>query len=324
MGGAFMSVNLKEVDSVAILTLQDNYVDLVARDDTPMMQRALPVKGMDISNSILAEHGFSAVVTVTIGDQARSMLFDFGFSEHGAAFNAKSLNLDLSGIEALALSHGHLDHTGGMEQLMELVGKKGLDLLLHPSAFRGPRFLKIAENFRFNFPAFTRERPENLGINVVETTDPTPMLDGSLLFLGEIPRKTDFEKGMPNAVYDDADGNEKWDPIEDDTALVANVKGKGLVVLSGCAHSGIVNTVNYAKEVTGVDKVFAIMGGFHLTGDLFKETIPPTVEALKKLNPQYIVPTHCTGRKAAMEVEKAMPDQFLMNMAGTKMTFASQ
>jgi 7,8-dihydropterin-6-yl-methyl-4-(beta-D-ribofuranosyl)aminobenzene 5'-phosphate synthase len=279
---------------------------------------------MEISNSILAEHGFSAVVTVTTGDQARSVLFDFGYSEHGAAFNAKALNADLSGVEALALSHGHLDHTGGMEQLMELVGKKGLDLLLHPTVFRNPRFMKLAENFRLTFPSFTRERVEKLGINVVETTEPASMLDGSLLFLGEIPRKTDFEKGMPNAVFDDADGNEKWDPIEDDTALVANVKDKGLVILSGCAHSGIVNTVNYAKEVTGVDKVFAVMGGFHLTGPMFAETIPPTVEALKALDPQYIVPTHCTGRQATMAVEKAMPDQFLLNMAGTKLTFASQ
>ena len=318
-----MTVNLKEVDSVVILTLQDNYVDLVARDDTPMMQRAMPLKGMEISNSILAEHGFASLVTVTTGDQARSMLFDFGYSDHGAAFNAKALNADLTGVEALALSHGHMDHTGGLKQLMDMVGKKGLDLVLHPTVFRTPRFMKIAENFRLSFPVFTRESVKELGLNAVETTEPLPMLDGELLFLGEIPKKTEFEKGMLNAVYDDPDGNEKWDPIEDDTAIVANVKGKGLVVLSGCAHSGIVNTVNYAKQVTGVDKVFAVMGGFHLTGPMFADTIPPTVEALKALDPEYIVPTHCTGRKAVMEVEKAMPDKFLLNMAGTRMTFAA-
>ena len=120
--------------------------------------------------------------------------------------------------------------------------------------------------------------------------------------------------------YDD-DGEEKWDPIEDDTAIVANVKGKGLVILSGCAHAGIINTVRYAQEVTGVDSVHVVMGGFHLTGADFEPVIEPTVEALKILDPKYVVPTHCTGRKAIMLIEKEMPDKFLLNMSGTKMVF---
>ena len=120
--------------------------------------------------------------------------------------------------------------------------------------------------------------------------------------------------------YDDA-GEEKWDPIEDDTAIVAHVKGKGLVILSGCAHAGIINTVRYAPEVTGVEPVHVVMGGFHLTGADFEPIIEPTVEALKILNPKYVVPTHCTGRKAIMHIEKEMPDKFLLNMSGTKMVF---
>ena len=120
--------------------------------------------------------------------------------------------------------------------------------------------------------------------------------------------------------YDD-EGEEKWDPIEDDTAIVANVKGKGLVILSGCAHAGIINTVRYAKEVTGIDQVFVVMGGFHLTGKDFEPVIEPTVEALKDLSPKYVVPTHCTGRKAIMHIEKEMPEEFLLNMSGTKMVF---
>ena len=120
--------------------------------------------------------------------------------------------------------------------------------------------------------------------------------------------------------YDD-EGEEKWDPIEDDTAIVANVKGKGLVILSGCAHAGIINTVRYAQEVTGVDQLYVVMGGFHLTGKDFESTIEPTVEALKDLNPNYVVPTHCTGRKAIAHIEKEMPEKFLLNMSGTKMVF---
>ncbi|MCU0605068.1 MAG: MBL fold metallo-hydrolase, partial [Desulfobacterales bacterium] len=118
-------------------------------------------------------------------------------------------------------------------------------------------------------------------------------------------------------------GVEKFDPIEDDSAVVAHVRGKGLVVLSGCAHSGIVNTVAYAREVTGVERIFAVMGGFHLTGADFEPVIGQTTAALKALDPGYIVPTHCTGRRASVQIEREMPEQFLLNMSGTKMVFAA-
>ena len=143
-----------------------------------------------------------------------------------------------------------------------------------------------------------------------------------MLFLGEIARHNEFEKGMPNAFFEE-EGREKWDPISDDTALVANVKGKGLVVLSGCAHSGIVNTVNYAREVTGVEKVHVIMGGFHLAGPAFADILEPTTQALKALEPDYIIPTHCTGREAIMHIEEKVPEAFILNMSGTKLTFAA-
>jgi 7,8-dihydropterin-6-yl-methyl-4-(beta-D-ribofuranosyl)aminobenzene 5'-phosphate synthase len=159
-------------------------------------------------------------------------------------------------------------------------------------------------------------------MRVVPSTAPRTLLGDTLLFLGEIPRRTEFEKGMLKARYKEG-GEEKFDPIEDDSAVVAHVKGKGLVVLSGCAHSGIVNTATYAREVTGVDRIFAVMGGFHLTGADFEPIIGRTTEALKSLNPRYIIPTHCTGRKASMHIEREMPENFLLNMSGTKMVFAA-
>jgi 7,8-dihydropterin-6-yl-methyl-4-(beta-D-ribofuranosyl)aminobenzene 5'-phosphate synthase len=163
---------------------------------------------------------------------------------------------------------------------------------------------------------------QSAGLKLVETKDPYPLLDSSFLFLGEIPRVNDFEMGMPNAYYQD-DEEEKRDAIEDDTAVVVHLKGKGLVVLSGCAHSGIVNTTKYAREVTGIDKIHAVMGGFHLTGNHFEPFIDITTESLKELNPDYVIPTHCTGRKAINTMEKEMPSKFLLSMAGTKMTFES-
>jgi 7,8-dihydropterin-6-yl-methyl-4-(beta-D-ribofuranosyl)aminobenzene 5'-phosphate synthase len=315
-----MSIDINEVDKVEILTLQDNYIDLLSRDNTEVVLRAMPLKGMEVKNSILAEHGFSSLVTVINGDRARSILFDFGFSAHGAAFNADALSVDLTAVEAAALSHGHMDHFGGMAQLMKGVGRKGVELVLHPEAFRNPRYVKVTEDFRINLPSLTRGLAAAAGLRVVETQAPYPMLDNQILFLGEIPRVTDFEKGIPNFYYQ-KDGVEKWDDLADDTAVIAHVKGKGLVVLSGCAHSGIINTVNYAKEVSGVDKVFAVMGGFHLNGPEMEPAIEPTIKWLKEIDPLYVIPTHCTGRHAIMQIEKEMSDKFLLNMAGTRLSF---
>ena len=315
-----MAIELKEVDEVEVLTLQDNYIDIAAFDDTAIVQRAIPVKEMEIKNSILAEHGYSAVVTLSQGDHSRSVVFDFGFSEHGASFNADTLGVDLSSVETMVLSHGHMDHFGGLVPLTKKMSKKNLELVLHPTAFRKPRYIKVTENRRLYLPPLNREQLEEAQVALVETKEPRLLLDGSLLFLGEIPRRTEFEKGFPRMFYDD-EGEEKWDPIEDDTAIVANVKNKGLVVLSGCAHAGIINTARCAKEVTGVDQLYVLMGGFHLTGKDFEPIIEPTIEALKELNPQYVVPTHCTGRKAVMHIEREMPEAFLLNMSGTKMVF---
>jgi len=313
-----MSISVNEADKVEILTLQDNYIDLLSQDNTEMLLRAMPLKGMEIKNSILAENGFSAMVTVTKGDTVRSVLFDFGFSAHGASFNADALSVDLGTIEAMALSHGHLDHVGGLEELMKKTGREGIEIVLHPAAFRNPRYLKLTEDQRINYPPFTREKVEDLGLKVIESVEPHPLLDGDLFFLGEIPRITDFEKGLPIAYYRKR-GVETWDDIADDSSIIANVKGKGIVILSGCGHSGIINTVKYAKEITGIDKILAVMGGFHLTGPEMEPVIGPTVRGLKVMDPAYVIPTHCTGRNAVMQIEKEMPDKFILNMAGTKL-----
>ncbi len=317
-----MGIPINEVEKVDILTLQDNYVDLTAGDNSDVIQRAVPLKDMEIRNSILAEHGFSAVVTLTIGGENRRLLFDFGFSEQGAAFNADALGVDLSSIEVLALSHGHFDHSGGMKAMVRKIGKPGIEMAVHPQVFRNPRYIKITDDFKIKFPALTREDISAAGVKIVEAKDPYPLLDGAVLFLGEIPRKTDFEKGIPSMYYQE-DGNEKWDDLIDDTAIAVHVKGKGLVVLSGCAHSGIINTVKHAQKISGIDKVFAVMGGFHLTGQNMEPVIDKTIGSFKEMNPSYIVPTHCTGRKAILSIEKEMPDRFILNMAGTRLTFAA-
>ncbi|MGC9324807.1 MAG: MBL fold metallo-hydrolase [Desulfomonilia bacterium] len=317
-------MKLNEVDKVEILTLQDNYIDITAMDNTDVISRAAPLEGMEIKKSILAEHGFSALVTVTTGEKKHSVLFDFGFSEDGAARNAAALGADLGSVEAMALSHGHSDHTGALQKFVGMLPKDpgSIEFVVHPSAFAKPRYLKFSEELKVYFPEFSRDTVNSLGLKLVETEDPYPLLGGDVLFLGQVPRDTEFEKGFPIAHFV-VQGQEKWDPIEDDTALVVNVKGKGLVVLTGCAHAGIVNTVRRAISVTGVDKVFAVMGGFHLSGPFFEPIIDQTTEELKKMDPEYVIPTHCTGRKAILHMEKEMPQQFILNMSGTKLSFSA-
>ena len=312
---------LNAVNRVEILTLQDNYIEMTAMDNNAVVTRATPLKEGEIRASILAEHGFSALVKTTLEGKTHTLLFDFGFSEDGAAKNAATLGLDMREVEAAALSHGHSDHTGAMAVFGLAIGKKNLPLIVHPSAFKSPRYLKWGEDFKINFPKLTREMIQAAGFAVVEAEKPYPMLDDTILFLGGIPHRTDFEKGFPIA-YCQKDGKEVRDAIEDDTSVVMNLKNKGLVILSGCAHAGIVNTVQYAMEVTGIDRVHAVMGGFHLSGPLFEPIIERTTQELQKFQPKYIIPTHCTGRKAIMAMEKQMPDQFILNMAGTKLTFA--
>jgi 7,8-dihydropterin-6-yl-methyl-4-(beta-D-ribofuranosyl)aminobenzene 5'-phosphate synthase len=315
------STKLNAVDKIEILTLQDNYIEMTAMDNNAVVTRAMPIKDGEIRESILAEHGFAAIVKTTIEDKTKTMLFDFGFSENGAAQNAATLGVDMTQVESVALSHGHSDHTGGMEKLTAMIGKRDIPFVVHPSVFISPRYLKFGEDFKINFPKLTREMVKKVGLSVVESDKPYPLLNNTVLFLGQIAKQTDFEKGwaLPHC---QKDGKEVWDAIEDDTSIVMNLKDKGLVVISGCAHAGIVNTVRYAMSVTGIDKVHVIMGGFHLSGPFFEPIIDRTTEELKKINPAFIIPTHCTGRKAIMAMEKQMPDQFILNMAGTKLTFA--
>lgn len=311
---------LNAVDKVEILTLQDNYIEMTAMDNSMVIARAMPLKDGEIRASILAEHGFSALVKTTTSGVTHTLLFDFGFSENGAAQNAATLGVDMTEVEAVALSHGHSDHTGGMEKLTALIGKSDIPFVVHPSAFKSPRYIKLGEEFKLNFPKLTRDMVKQAGLSVIETEKPYPMLDNTIIFLGEIPHATDFEKGWP-LPHCQKDGKEVLDAIEDDTSIVMNLKDKGLVIVSGCAHAGIVNTVRHAMAVTGIDKVHAVMGGFHLSGPFFESIIDRTTEELKKIHPAFIIPTHCTGRKAIMAMEKQMPDQFILNMAGTKLTF---
>jgi len=306
------------LDEVEILTLADNYIDLAALDDSELVSRGKPVvRNAGVRDSFLAEHGFSTIVRCSGQGAARTMIFDFGLASDVAARNAGTSGVDLTQVEAVALSHGHIDHFGGLAEVARGIGRSGIEFVVHPSAFRLNRFVSPFRDF--NVP-LSWQQVEELGFRIVETTQPYPMLDGDILFLGEITRETSFEKGMPNAFYEQ-DGQEIWDPLEDDTGIAMNLSGHGLIVLAGCSHSGIVNIVQHARKITGIEDVHAVIGGFHLSGPAFKPAINDTVECIKEVNPEYVVPTHCTGREAVLAFEEQMPGQFVLNMVGTRLTF---
>ena len=304
---------LRAVKRVEVTTIIDNYADLIVpgREDT--VRRPL-FKDGSVNPPLLAEHGLSLFIQVYHGEKVLRVLLDAGLTETGTLYNMTHLDLPLDKTDYVVLSHGHFDHFGALYR----VYKDGIvpltaPFLCHPWAFyqRGVR----RDGRLFPFPRLDRDKLKGIGVRIEERENPT-LLEGLLLVTGQIPRRTDFEIGFPMG-YVEINGEVQQDALLDDQALVAHVEGKGLVVISGCGHSGIINTVNYAKKLTGVEKVYAVIGGFHLSGPVYEPYIDKTVREMKALNPTLLVPTHCTGFEAEMAFAREMPKAFVLNTVGT-------
>ena len=330
-GTAVDPVALEPVDEVVITMLVDNSFDALMSDVGPA-KRAKPAELPRVEASqfidgttapgLVAEHGFSALVRVRRGSRTHTLLFDTGVSPNGLAINVERLGIDVSEIEALVLSHGHFDHCGGLAGLSSLRGRQGLPLTVHPLAWTRRRLVPPGQP-SFELPTLSRHSLEAEGFAVIERRQPSLLLDDSVLITGEVDRTTEFEHGLP---YHEARRGELWEPdplIMDDQALVVHVRGQGLVVLTGCGHAGAVNIVRHALRLTGVDRLHAVLGGFHLTGNAFEPIITPTVDALTSIAPDLVVPAHCTGWKATHRLAAALPDAFVPNAVGTKYTLAA-
>jgi len=304
---------LKPADRVEVTILVDNYTEMFVPPSTPV-DRRLP---FDAGRHLLAEHGLSCLVRVFAGKKEHTVLLDAGLSPECMAWNARQLGISLSSIEAVVLSHGHFDHTGGLAGLFSGAGRQ-VPLIAHPDAFLKRRI--NGKNGITDIPAPDAVALKKAGADILLRSEPSTLAAGHLLVTGEVERKTAFEKGMPGMEMS-VGGHWVPDPIRDDQALVINVKEKGLVVLSGCAHAGIINTVEYAKKITGVDHVHAVLGGFHLTGPDFAQVIDPTVAGMKRIGPDYVVPMHCTGWDAINRFMAAMPGRCILNTVGTTYVF---
>jgi 7,8-dihydropterin-6-yl-methyl-4-(beta-D-ribofuranosyl)aminobenzene 5'-phosphate synthase len=271
---------------------------------------------------LVAEHGFSALVTVRRGDRTHTLLLDTGISPDGIATNAERLEVDTGAIEAVVLSHGHIDHSGGFTGLSRLRRGASLPLTVHPLVWTRRRFAVPGEP-PWELPTLSRAALESEGFSVIERRQPSLLLDGCVLITGEVDRTTDFEQGLP---FHEARRDGRWEPdplVLDDQALVVDVRGHGLVVLTGCGHAGAVNIARHALRLTGSGRLHAMLGGFHLTGAAFEPIIEPTVAAFAELAPDVLVPAHCTGWKAQHRFAAGLPDAFVPNAVGTSYTFTA-
>jgi 7,8-dihydropterin-6-yl-methyl-4-(beta-D-ribofuranosyl)aminobenzene 5'-phosphate synthase len=322
-------IELEPVDRVRVTILMDNVTDVLIPDQGPVTRFNAPKALADsaprvparfategVPDGLIAEHGFSALVRVEKNGRERTLLFDTGVSPTGMVENMRRLGLSLPDVEVIVLSHGHWDHVTGMEGVARILGRAGLPVTIHPEFWSRRRItfpgLEPAE-----LPSTSRSALEGAGFAIVEERRPSFLLDGSVLITGEIDRTTEFETGFSGHEAF-RDGGWQPDPlILDDQAIVVRLRERGLVVLSGCGHAGIVNTIRYAKRLTGQREIAAIIGGFHLSGPMFEAIIGPTVEAFDELSPSLLVPAHCTGWKAVHQLAARFPDAFVQSAVGT-------
>ena len=313
---------LKEVEHIEVTTIIDNYVDVLLESSGVVTRPTMDKDGVILTDTLLAEHGLSLLLNVSKDEEGASLLFDTGHSQLGVLHNFLLLGLDPDGIDAIVLSHFHMDHTGSLYPLLENISRP-IPVIVHPDAFDIPRTLQQKDGSIRQFPVtLSREVLESHGVPIIESMGPLLFADGMILITGEVERTTSFEKGLPNA-YMEKGGHTVKDPVLCDQALVMNLKGQGLVVISGCSHAGIVNTIRYAMKTTGVHRLYALLGGFHLGGPPFEPIIEDTIEAVKELDPQVVVPMHCTGQKAIQKFKEAFPHAFVLNSVGSKVTLQS-
>lgn len=315
-------MELRRVDRIEIVTLVDNYADVLLESSDLVSRPPRAKDGRIPLNTFLSEHGVSLLVTVWREKNKHTILFDTGYTGIPLFHNAELLGLDLTEIEALVLSHAHMDHTGALHRFLDSIGR-AVPVVLHPDVFLYPRFLVLNDGQKQQFPR-TLVRSELLDrkIQIVESKTPVSLAEGAILVSGEVERRTGFEKGIPYA-FVEREGKVMKDPIADDQAIIMHLKGKGLVVVSGCAHAGIINTLLHAGRITGEEKIYGVLGGFHLSGPAFEPIVDQTIQALKEINPHVLVPMHCTGWNSTRRLAEAFPSAMVLNSVGSKITLSS-
>ncbi|MBE0425892.1 MAG: MBL fold metallo-hydrolase [Nitrospirae bacterium] len=255
------------------------------------------------------EHGFSAFIEMDNGNY----LFDTGIG-HSIVANSFVFGKDLRTVRKIFLSHGHYDHTGGLPEVLRLRGK--VNVYAHPHVFLDRIAVlkkKTKETKRFVGIPFKKGYLESLGADFIFNTKFIEVEKGIFL-TGEVPRKTPFEKPDPR-LFTEVNGKITQDILLDDQSLILDSK-KGLILILGCAHSGMINIINHVINKTKGKKFYAILGGTHLDF-LTPEQLEESIKSLRKIEVEKIGVSHCTGMRAAFRLHQEFGDRFFYGCVGS-------
>lgn len=279
-----------EVDSIDIITLLD--------DST------------GFEPNIISEHGISILLDMVSGKVHKKILFDTGQSGTTIIHNMEVLKLQPENIDMIVLSHCHRDHSSGVIHMLNKIGKN-IPVVAHNEIFR--------ENFSmtpFLRPTgikYTKEQITSNGGDLILIRNPIKLMDG-VVYTGQVERNTDFEShGIKS--YNIENGEEIYDYILDDISLVVNIKNKGLLIITGCGHSGIINIVKHSIKIMNNNNIYGIIGGLHLI-DSSNEVIEKTVNELLKFDLKLIIPGHCTGIMAMSKIKESFGGKCEFNYSG--------
>jgi 7,8-dihydropterin-6-yl-methyl-4-(beta-D-ribofuranosyl)aminobenzene 5'-phosphate synthase len=259
---------------------------------------------------LLAEWGLSILIEV----DGYKVLLDTGL-DTSAARNAVTMGKDLSAVDRIVLSHGHRDHTGGLHHVLNAM-RKEIEVIAHPDIWTAKYSRTFSKKAQYAGIPFARQALEGWGASFRLTKEPVWLTD-NIATTGEIPMHTDYEKIGRELLVKEG-GKLRPDPLRDDQAIIIKSR-MGLIVVLGCGHRGMINTLHHAQKITGIEKVYMVVGGTHLL-HASTEQMDLTIAELKRLGVRKIGTSHCTGMPAAARLFQEFGDNFFFNNAGNVVT----